>query len=109
MYGIENVISGPISRTPDGDFLLGPAPSLELGSYLESVHNFLMACGASIGICQGGGAGQYLAQWILHGESEINMAEFAPRRFGGWAVGKYCDKQDIDDYQHMYHLHMPGE
>ena len=35
---------------------------------------------------QGGGAGKYLAQWMVHGQAEINMREFDPRRFGNWAA-----------------------
>src|SRR3546814_13153965 len=87
-------------RSPDCNFLLGPAPRLT---------NYWMACGASIGICQGGGAGKYLAQWMVHGQAEINMLEFDPRRFGDWAAGAYTREKAVDDYHHMYHCHAPGE
>lgn len=99
-YGIKKVISGPITHTPDGNVLMGPAAGLK---------NFWMATGASIGIAQGAGNGKYLAQWMVHGQSEINMRPFDPRRFGDWALGKYTDEKSIDDYQHMYHCHCPGE
>ena len=98
--GIRRVISGAITHTPDGNFLLGPAPGLT---------NYWMACGASIGICQGGGAGKYLAQQMVHGQAEINMLEFDPRRFGDWAAGSYTREKAVDDYQHMYHCHAPAE
>ena len=49
-----------------------------------------MACAASIGIAQGGGIGKYLAQWIVHGDSEINMLEFEPRRYMSWVTKKVC-------------------
>ncbi|MDI9313283.1 MAG: FAD-dependent oxidoreductase [Hydrotalea sp.] len=98
--GIKKVISGPITHTPDGNVLMGPAAGL---------NNFWMATGASIGIAQGAGNGKYLAQWIVHGQSEINMRPFDPRRFGDWALGKYTSEKSIDDYQHMYHCHCPGE
>ncbi len=98
--GIRRVISGAITHTPDSNFLLGPAPGLE---------NYWMACGASIGICQGPGAGKYLAQWMVHGQAEINMLEFDPRRFGGYADADYTRKMSIADYQHMYHCYPPGE
>src|SRR5690606_13299515 len=97
--GIRRVISGAITHTPDGNFLLGPAPGLS---------NYWMACGASIGICQGGGAGKYLAQWMVHGQAEINMLEFDPRRFGDWAAGSYTREKAVDDYHHMYHCHAPA-
>ena len=68
-----------------------------------------MCCGASIGITQGAGAGKYLAQWMMHGQTEINMLGFDPRRYGDWAVGDYCLKKSIDEYQQMYQAHFPGE
>jgi len=48
-----------------------------------------MCCGTSFGIAQGGGCGKYLAQWMLHGDAEINMTEFDPRRFGAFADAAY--------------------
>ena len=98
--GIKRVVSGPITHTPDGNFLLGPAAGLV---------NYWMCCGASIGITQGAGAGKYLAQWMVHGQTEINMAGFDPRRYGKWALGKYLLDKSIDEYQQMYQLHYPGE
>jgi len=98
--GIRRVISGAITHTPDSNFLLGPAAGLK---------NYWMCCGASIGISQGPGAGKYLAQQMVHGQSEINMLEFDPRRFGGHADADYTKKMSIADYQHMYHCYPPGE
>ncbi|MFQ6023896.1 MAG: FAD-dependent oxidoreductase, partial [Acidiferrobacterales bacterium] len=98
--GIKRVVSGPITHTPDGNFLLGPAPGLR---------NHWMCCGASIGITQGAGAGKYLAQWMVHGQTEINMLGFDPRRYADWAVGKYCSDKSIDAYQQMYQVPYPGE
>ena len=68
-----------------------------------------MHCGASIGICQGGGAGKYLAQWMVHGQAEINMREFDPRRFGNWASKDYTTAVSVADYHHMYYCYKPGE
>ncbi|HEY7766378.1 MAG TPA: FAD-dependent oxidoreductase, partial [Aestuariivirgaceae bacterium] len=98
--GLKSVISGAITHTPDGTYLSGPAPSAP---------NYWMHCGASIGICQGGGAGKYLAQWMVHGQSEINMREFDPRRFGDWATADYTAKVAVNDYHHMYYCMKPGE
>ena len=58
---------------------------------------------------QGGGAGKYLAQWMVHGQAEINMREFDPRRFGNWATKEYTAEVSIDDYHHMYYCYKPGE
>ncbi|HSS66595.1 MAG TPA: FAD-dependent oxidoreductase [Gammaproteobacteria bacterium] len=98
--GIKRIVSGPITHTPDGNFLLGPAPGLR---------NYWLACGASIGVTQGPGAGKYLAQWMMYGQTEINMLAFDPRRYGDWAVGDYCLKKSIDEYQQMYQPVLPGE
>ena len=98
--GVKSIISGAITHTPDGVYLSGPA---------HGPKNYWMHCGASIGICQGGGAGKYLAQWMVHGQAEINMREFDPRRFGTWATKDYTKEVSIVDYQHMYYCYKPGE
>ncbi len=100
--GIKKVISGPITHTPDGGYLLGPAGKLK---------NYWLCCGASIGITQGPGAGKYLAQWMVHGQTEINVREMDPRRYGEYAdaPGKYVVDKSIDEYEQMYQVHFPGE
>ena len=98
--GIKRVISGPITHVPDGGFLIGPAAGLR---------NFWMCCGAGIGITQGPGAGKYLAQWMVHGQTEINVREMEARRFGDWAVGAYGESKALDEYHRMYQVHFPGE
>ena len=98
--GIKKIICGPITHTPDDNFFAGPAPGLK---------NFWMACAASVGIAQGGGVGKYLAQWIVHGDSEINMLEFEPRRYMSWVNKKYAVDKSIDQYTRMYVTPMPNE
>jgi len=98
--GIKRTVNGAIPHTPDGLPLLGPAAGMR---------NFWMCCGASIGIAQGAGCGKYLAQWMVHGAAEINMREFDPRRFGAFADQDYTRAKSIDDYQHMFVIHLPGE
>jgi dimethylglycine dehydrogenase len=98
--GVKSIISGAITHTPDGVYLSGPA---------HGPRGYWMHCGASIGICQGGGAGKYLAQWMVHGQAEINMREFDPRRFGPWATKDYVTDVAVTDYHHMYYCYKPGE
>ncbi|MFL5259139.1 MAG: FAD-dependent oxidoreductase [Hyphomicrobiales bacterium] len=98
--GLKSVISGAITHTPDGVYLSGPAPGRQ---------NYWMHCGAAIGICQGAGAGKYLAQWMVHGQAEINMREFDPRRFGDWASKDYTAEVSVADYHHMYYCYKPAE
>jgi len=98
--GIKRVVNGPITHTPDGNFLLGPA---------EGLRNYWLCCGASIGITQGPGCGKYLAQWMVHGQTEINVRDMDPRRYGKWASGDYAIAKSIDEYQQMYQPYLPGE
>ena len=98
--GIKRIICGPITHTPDDNFLAGPAPGLK---------NFWMFCAASIGIAHGGGAGKYMAQWIVHGDSEINMMEFEPRRYMSWVNKEYSIEKSKEQYRRMYVTPMPHE
>jgi dimethylglycine dehydrogenase len=98
--GIRKVINGAIPHTPDGAPLLGPAPGLQ---------NFWMCCGTSFGIAQGGGCGKYLAQWMVHGDAEINMTEFDPRRFGAFADESYTRAKVFLDYRSTYTTRRPNE
>lgn len=98
--GVARVINGAIAHTPDDNPLVGPA---------AGVRNFWLCCGSSIGIAQGGGCGKYLAQWMVHGESEINTASIDPRRFGEYADKKYSSAKGHQAYAKMYVLQLPGE
>ena len=98
--GIRRIINGAIPHTPDGGPLLGPAVGLT---------NFWHCCGTSFGIAQGGGAGKYLAQWIVDGDSEINMAEFDPRRYGPYADEAYSRDKVFLDYRMTFTTRLPGE
>ena len=98
--GIKRVVCGAIPHTPDANPLLGPA---------EGLRNFWQCNGASVGIAAGAGCGKYLAQWMVHGDAEINMVGLDPRRFGRYAPGTYTKGKSHQDYEHMYALHLPGE
>ncbi|MEM7323471.1 MAG: FAD-dependent oxidoreductase [Actinomycetota bacterium] len=100
--GIKKVISGPITHTPDSGYLMGPAPGHR---------NYWMCAGASIGVTQGPGAGKFLAQWMVHGQTEINVAEMDPRRFGDHCgpKGRYMLEKVVEEYHEMYATLKPGE
>ncbi|MBZ0127846.1 MAG: FAD-dependent oxidoreductase [Rhodobacteraceae bacterium] len=97
--GIKRIINGAIPHTPDGNPLVGPAPGLR---------NFWQCCGAAIGIAQGAGTGKYLAQWMVHGDAEINMHSLDPRRFGAYANPAYTRAKSFDDYENMFETPLPG-
>ncbi len=96
--GVKTVVNGPITHTPDDNILAGPVAGLT---------NFWNLCGASIGIAQGG-VGKYMAQWMVHGQTEINMAPLDTRRFGDWANQKYCTIKAIESYEEMYAVGAPN-
>jgi len=98
--GIKKIICGPITHTPDDNFLAGPAPGLK---------NFWLFCAASIGIAQGGGAGKYMAQWMIYGDADINMLEFEPRRYLSWTNKNYAITKSTDQYRRMYVTPVPNE
>ena len=98
--GIRRIVNGAIPHTPDGGPLLGPATGLR---------NFWHCCGTSFGIAQGGGSGKYLAQSIVHGDAEINMAEFDPRRYGPYAGEAYSRAKVFLDYRMTFTTRPPGE
>ncbi len=98
--GIKRIVNGAIPHSADGPPLLGPVAGLK---------NFWQCCGSSFGIAQGAGCGKYLAQWILYGDAEINMTDFDPRRFGGYADDDYMQAKGFQDYGMTYLTPMPGE
>ncbi len=87
--GIKRVVNGGITYTPDGAMLLGPAPGLK---------NYWLACGATVGIAWGPGAGRALAQWMTQGSADISTRAFDPRRFGLWADAAYAKTRATEDY-----------
>ncbi len=87
--GIKRIVNGGITYTPDGAMLLGPAPGLK---------NYWLACGATVGIAWGPGAGQTLAQWMVHGSADISTRAFDSRRFGVWADAEFSRVRSTEDY-----------
>ncbi len=98
--GIKRVVNGAIPHSADGPPLLGPVAGLK---------NFWLCCGSSFGIAQGAGCGKYLAQWMVHGDSEINMTGFDPRRVGSFADDDYMKAKGFQDYGMTYFTPIPGE
>lgn len=69
--------NGPESFTPDNNFLLGETPELR---------NLFVATGFnSVGIASAGGAGKYLAEWMVEGAPTMDLWSVDVRRFGPWA------------------------
>ena len=98
--GLKDDFNGPICYTPDGNPLVGPAPGLR---------NMWLAEGFSFGITAAGGTGHYLAQMMVEGEAEIDMASLDPRRFGPWITTEYAMRKNEEAYDHVFVLHHPDE
>ncbi|MFT4960068.1 MAG: dimethylglycine dehydrogenase [Paracoccaceae bacterium] len=98
--GLKDDFNGPICYTPDGNPLVGPAPGLR---------NMWLAEGFSFGITAAGGTGYYLAQMMVNGEAEIDMASLDPKRYGDWMTTEYAARKNEECYDHVYVLHHPDE
>ena len=98
--GVQRVINGPIPYSPDGLPYVGPAHGLE---------NAFHACAFSFGICQAGGAGLAIAEWILDGEPAHELWSLDPRRYGAYADQEYVVARAIDTYSHEYAIAYPEE
>ena len=98
--GLKDDFNGPICYTPDGNPLVGPAPGLR---------NMWLAEGFSFGITAAGGTGHYLAQMMVEGEAEIDMASLDPKRYGDWMTTEFAARKNEECYDHVYILHHPDE
>ena len=97
--GIKDIVNGPISYTPDGSALIGPAWGLP-NVWLNEGHSF--------GITAAGGAGWQLAEWIVEGEPGIDMLAVDPRRFGPYASKRYVVTEERGDLPQRLHDPLPG-
>jgi sarcosine dehydrogenase len=72
--GVKQMINGPESFTPDGNWMIGEAPE---------VKNVFVGAGFNaFGIASGGGAGMALAEWVAKGEPPFDLWPVDLRRFG---------------------------
>ncbi len=98
-YGIQKAIHGAITHPPDGNMLLGPAPRLK---------NYWYCNGTQVGIAWGPGATMYLAKWMVHGHTILNMRAFDPRRYGDFATADYNRTKAHEDYLLRHEIPYPG-
>jgi 4-methylaminobutanoate oxidase (formaldehyde-forming) len=100
--GVKQLINGPESFTPDGNFILGEAPELQ-GLYVGCGFN-------AFGIASAGGAGRALAEWIAAGEPPMDLWPVDIRRFGlphgddGWVRSR-----TLELYGKHYTIAWPAE
>lgn len=98
--GVKTVVNGPITFTPDANPLIGPAFGLPNGWLLT---------GSSMGVMEGGGAGSFLADWIVDGAPPRDALAVDPRRFGGYADRAYRLDKAVECYGLQFGIHYPYE
>ncbi len=100
--GVKQMINGPESFTPDGNFILGAAP--------ECKNMFVGAGFNAFGIASGGGAGWVLAQWVVDGEAPLDLWVVDIRRFAGMHRDRQwvCDRT-LEAYGKHYTIAFPHE
>jgi 4-methylaminobutanoate oxidase (formaldehyde-forming) len=100
--GIKQVINGPESFTPDGNFILGEATELK---------KFYVGAGFNaFGIASGGGAGRALAEWIAGGEPPMDLWPVDIRRFGQLHRDRrWVLTRTLEAYAHHYSMAWPHE
>ena len=100
--GVRELLNGPESFTPDGNFILGAAPEVA-GFYVGAGFN-------AFGIASGGGAGKVLAEWIVGGEAPFDVWPVDIRRFGPpHADIDWVQKRTLEMYGKHYTIAWPSE
>ncbi len=100
--GVKQLINGPESFTPDGNFILGEAPELK-GFYVGAGFN-------AFGIASAGGAGQALAEWIAGAEPPFDLWPVDIRRFGQvHRDDSWVRTRTLEAYSRHYTMAWPHE
>jgi sarcosine dehydrogenase len=100
--GVKQMINGPESFTPDGNWIIGEAPETR-GVFVGAGFN-------AFGIASAGGAGMALAEWVAEGEPPFDVAPVDIRRFGrnhldtGWVRAR-----TLEAYAKHYAMAWPFE
>ena len=99
--GVKTVVHGPITFTPDANPLVGPAFGLD---------NAWLLTGSSMGVMEGGGAGRFLADWMVDGAPPMDALAVDPRRFGAWAAERdYRVAKAVECFGLQFGVHYPFE
>ncbi|BBE71762.1 GcvT family protein [Oharaeibacter diazotrophicus] len=100
--GVKQMINGPESFTPDGNFMLGEAPE---------VKGVFVGCGFNaFGIASGGGAGWALANWVETGEQPMDLWVVDIRRFAGLhRDDAWVCERTLEAYGKHYSIAWPHE
>lgn len=98
--GVKTVVNGPITFTPDANPMVGPA---------FGVPNGWLLTGSSMGVMEGGGAGAFLADWIVDGAPPRDALAIDGRRFGNFADRDYRIDKAVECFGLQFGIHYPYE
>lgn len=98
--GIKDVINGPFTFGPDGNPMIGPVPGMT---------NYWAAVGVMAGFCQAGGVGLCLAEWMIDGESSIDVNAMDIARFGSYATPDWGTVKSSENYERRFVMTFPNE
>jgi 4-methylaminobutanoate oxidase (formaldehyde-forming) len=97
---VRQLLNGPESFTPDGNFILGEAPELR-GFFVCAGFN-------SAGIANAGGAGRLTAEWIVAGAAPADLGEVDIRRFAPFAANRrYLRERTVETLGLHYAMRWP--
>lgn len=100
--GVKQMINGAESFTPDGNFILGPAPECD-NMYVGAGFN-------AFGIASGGGAGWVLAEWVMRGEAPLDLWAVDIRRFSALHRDRdWVATRTLEAYGKHYTVAFPHE
>ena len=100
--GVKQLINGPESFTPDGNFILGQAPELS-GFFVGAGFN-------AFGIASAGGAGKVLAEWIVGGRPPYDLWPVDILRFGrNHQDVRWVRERTLEAYAKHYTIAWPQE
>ncbi len=100
--GVKQMINGPESFTPDGNFILGAA--------CECANMYVGAGFNAFGIASGGGAGWVLAKWVVDGEAPMDLWVVDIRRFTDLHRDRdWVSDRTLEAYGKHYTIGFPHE
>lgn len=98
--GIIRLVAHPDAFSPDALPLMGPWPGLK---------GFWLACASSMqGFGGGGGIGKTMAEWIIEGDTEVDVYNFRAWRFGrNYRDPCYAAECARECYKYYYRTRYP--
>ncbi len=99
--GVKTWVNGAFTFSPDGNPLVGPVRGLP---------NYWLACGVMAGFLQGGGVGKTLAEWMIHGETEVDAWPMDIARYGEFTANiEYIRQTTGQFYSRRFVMQYPNE